>query len=233
MTLIGPDVEDLIRTATKAAVSEALARASQPVELPGTVDTFDAGTQLCNVVIDGDDDPTPGIPNMSGSWPHRGARVMVKFQPPRGIAVSRVMVPQGRPFVFCDSAGTTAVPATTPTTLTVDQIQGLTDYFDLTANVLTLLVPGWAKLTGSLQGTAGAAGGRRFAGFIINGSTTRLGISDVVFSAAGQWIATGSIHREFQAGDTIQIRAVSAAAIDVFVQELSWEWVAQRTTVAP
>lgn len=242
MSLITPDVEDLIRTATKAAVAEALARASQPVELPGTVETFDPGTQLCNVVIDGDDDATPGLPNMSGSWPHRGSRVMVKFQPPRGMAVSRVHKPQGAPQCNVTSAGSQTLVATTTTILTIDQIDGMTDYFELLAlgdpsstvggNSLRVLVPGWYSLGGGVQGTAGAAGGRRFAGLAISGVTTRLGLQDVNMGAATQWIATGILRRELQAGDELQIRVQSGTAIDVFVSELSAEWKAQRTTVS-
>lgn len=232
-------VLDLIREATKAAVERALST-GVPVKRPGTVETFDPITQICGVVIDGDTEATPGIPNWSGTWPHRGTRVVVEFRPPSGMAVVHVNEPKGVPHCTCYSSGAGAGAAQSvtggagATLLTnTDTIEGLTDYFDLTAGVLTVVVPGWYDLNLGITADPPAAGtGRRFAGLQIDGSTTRLGVADSQEAATGQWIARGVVSRELDAGSTIQPRALTSVTTTFNVNELSARWKARRTTVS-
>lgn len=233
MSATDPDLLDLIREATKAAVERTL-RTTMPTRTPGTVDTFDPVTQICGVKIDGDEDVTPGIPNLSGSWPHRGSRVVVEFRPPSGIALVQVMEPKGAPHCLCSSSAVQSVTGGAGSTLltNTDTITGLTDYFDLTAGILTVVVPGWYDIGLGVLTTAGASAGRRFAGLVVDGATTDLGVGDVQVGAAGQWIATGGAYRELNSGSTIQPRGISSATVDYDVTELSARWRARRTTVS-
>lgn len=224
-----PEDLELLAQATKAA-RESAAKGGRWTQIPGQVQDFDPTSGLCAVRLDGDTTTMQGVPNLSSSWPYLGERVMVTFVPPQGVFVTAVIRPVGPPNIKVSSSAVQTVNGGPFRLNNVDTLEsGHFEFFELAIEgsdvAIQCNLSGHMRVSATVQGTSGATAGRRFLGLTQNGVTTRLGLSDTSMSAVQQWIAGGSKKLLIQAGDLIGLRALSAASIDVIVDEWAIEWI--------
>jgi hypothetical protein len=238
VTELDPHLLDLIRTATKAAVDEALAR-SLPTVTPGTVENFDPAEGICSVVIDGDSAPTPGIANLSGDWPSRGSRVMVTFIPPHGAFVTAVHKSQGSPGIEVQGrALAEPLAAAVAEYLPWDTVEGGfdPDVFEVTTGptsgiaAIRVLIRARFRAHATISHTSAAAG-RRFIGFAINEVPgTPGGVLDLQTGATGVFVGSASRPLFLEAGDLVQVRSLSSVALNATVESFSLQWIGPFAT---